>query len=91
MSRYQFQSTPGISAGRYPECIHHITSAGCFNPLPAFLPGDTQQHGCSRYGSRRFNPLPAFLPGDTAQEQFDSGNIPVSIHSRHFCREIPRR
>ena len=62
----------------------------CFNPLPAFLPGDTLARSSPLVLSSCFNPLPAFLPGDTSFARYlRRPNRVVSIHSRHFCREIP--
>ena len=37
----------------------------CFNPLPAFRPGETKRHTSQPTTSGRFNPLPAFRPGET--------------------------
>ena len=36
-----FQSTPGFWAGRYNTATRSMRVNGCFNPLPAFGPGDT--------------------------------------------------
>ena len=39
----------------------------------------------------RFNPHPTFLPGDASCMVRNSRNIrDVSIHTRHFCRVMPR-
>ena len=60
----------------------------CFNPLPAFGPGDTMWlffylkiPGC-------FNPLPAFGPGDTPTVSIRTNAEFVSIRSRLLGREI---
>jgi len=39
---YLFQSAPGFWAGRYRDRINSVNALLCFNPLPAFGPGDTQ-------------------------------------------------
>ena len=38
--RKAFQSAPGFSAGRCSSLARTAGQAGCFNPLPAFQPGD---------------------------------------------------
>ena len=83
-----FQSTPGISAGRYTHSLRAHRQGFSFNPRPAFLPGDTRipRYDFGDLGS--FNPRPAFLPGDTRAYTRDRAYHRVSIHARHFCRAI---
>ena len=72
---YLFQSTPGFYAGRYKRNRLFLTTAKCFNPLPAFMPGDTIadcRFHVSRWG---FNPLPAFMPGDTDSSRVGSWRL----------------
>ncbi len=37
----RFQSAPGFSAGRNGGRPHIMRDLDCFNPLPAFRPGET--------------------------------------------------
>ena len=90
-SQIQFQSTPGISAGRYRSRRPTVHSILCFNPRPAFLPGDTRHAQARLEGHGSFNPRPAFLPGDTPSRRSLSATRVVSIHARHFCRAIQPR
>ena len=84
-----FQSTPGISAGRYcTPSRTSITPTWRFNPRPAFLPGDTCALVMSPVWGGGFNPRPAFLPGDTVGSAMIYLMSGVSIHARHFCRAI---
>ena len=61
----------------------------CFNPLPAFWPGETWL--LLRPASLRwcFNPLPAFWPGETSHAITLRMIHHVSIRSRLFGREKP--
>ncbi len=59
----------------------------CFNPHPAFLPGDAVCLLGTSITEHSFNPHPAFLPGDAicwCTLPIDPGE--VSIRTRHFCR-----
>jgi len=62
---FMFQSAPGFWAGRYFVVIRSERHLCCFNPLPAFGPGDTWILPLTGAANIRFNPLPAFGPGDT--------------------------
>ncbi len=109
-----FQSTPGISAGRYATTGGQFTIANMFQSTPGISAGryimarisqielarfqSTPGISAGRYIESSsnesefiagFNPLPAFLPGDTRTvPKVATAPAPVSIHSRHFCREI---
>ena len=115
-SNGMFQSTPGISAGRYPEATRLARGCRCFNPLPAFLPGDTGIHHTTLPREPRFQSTPGIsagrylrpvrasrvltafqsTPGISAGRYSESRKADidatlVSIHSRHFCREIRKQ
>ena len=61
---------------------------GCFNPLPAFRPGETCAPRAKAKPMKSFNPLPAFRPGETAGiHGLVASVLIVSIHSRLFGRE----
>ena len=82
----EFQSTPGIAAGRIylPQLqIHGFCS---FNPRPALLPGESTGNCCGTPAGSGFNPRPALLPGESCRSV--GGQLPklVSIHARHCCR-----
>ena len=84
-----FQSTPGISAGRYAPRAHNWSTQSCFNPRPAFLPGDTT------FGTdmTKVEIVSIHARHFCRAIRFDSGTrrsfFDVSIHARHFCRAIP--
>ena len=61
-----FQSAPGFLAGRNFNRGTIGTYPPCFNPLPAFWPGETCRPPPAPAAPRCFNPLPAFWPGETA-------------------------
>jgi len=60
-----FQSAPGFWAGRNTLQKWPPRRIICFNPLPAFGPGETRRTAGSAAPARCFNPLPAFGPGET--------------------------
>ena len=109
-----FQSTPGISAGRYVGSRWSDPESGavsiharhfCRAIPPDLIEIVVQQnvsiharHFCRAIhlnpnGERKhvdcFNPRPAFLPGDTRLGRITGVHNHVSIHARHFCRAIP--
>ena len=61
----------------------------CFNPLPAFRPGETIGSRMALIDGSSFNPLPAFRPGETDLAAQLCQIALVSIHSRLFGREKP--
>ena len=61
----EFQSAPGLSAGRcHNRIARRCVCSACFNPRPAFRPGDADMSQPRRYAFSGFNPRPAFRPGD---------------------------
>jgi len=60
----EFQSAPGIAAGRCVRNRAPCQSARGFNPRPALLPGDAALSTGITVSVRCFNPRPALLPGD---------------------------
>ena len=65
VSPTQFQSSPGLLAGRYAGTHRSPGSRRCFNPRPAFWPGATSCHSRRTAKGECFNPRPAFWPGAT--------------------------
>ena len=82
----EFQSTPGIAAGRIPSFERMRRAAACFNPRPALLPGESARVKRPVNNPACFNPRPALLPGESARTDADKAKAKVSIHARHCCR-----
>ena len=60
----QFQSAPGINAGRSRAYRPGRAHPPCFNPRPASMPGDPCSDSRGKCTPRCFNPRPASMPGD---------------------------
>ena len=63
--------------------------AGCFNPRPAFRPGDAPCPTAMLRAWPSFNPRPAFRPGDARRRPTLMWRYTVSIRARPFGRAMP--
>ena len=84
----EFQSSPGLLAGRYQGVEVLVLHGPGFNPRPAFWPGATARTWPVARPGGGFNPRPAFWPGVLDHRPRTGNANQVSILARPFGRAL---